>query len=149
MLKKTPLKRGNTSLKRSPLKKSNTPIKRGGKLKKSNKTPQQLEEDQLKRDMRTQFYKECVEKVGLRSAISGRRLSGERINYHHVKPKSKYPEVEFCFEVILPVTLDEHALLESNPEFFKENLDKIQFIEDNWEGCIQLSKEWETKYEKQ
>jgi hypothetical protein len=140
MLKRTPLKRAKSSLKRSPMKK-------GAPLKKVAKSEQRLAEDKLKKGKRTQFYEECKVKVGFRSAVSNKVLVGDRINYHHVKPKSKYPEVEFCFEVILPVTMDEHSTLESNPEAYVANLERIQFVEDNWEGCVQLSKEWELNYE--
>lgn len=49
------------------------------------------------------------------SELSGKKLYGE-INstwFHHILPKSKYPELRYCRENIIMLTFDEHNAVEN------------------------------------
>ena len=154
MLKKSPLKRGNSKLEKSPMKKDFSPIKGKGRLKKSGriksrvKSEEELIEEQLLCDKRTAFYKQCETKVGVRSAITGKYLTSPgRQNYHHVLQKSKYGDIEFSFNVILPLTLNEHSMVENDIDKFKENIEKINWVRNNYEQCQRESAKWEKEFE--
>jgi hypothetical protein len=156
MLKKSPLKRGNSKLEKSPMKKgfssmkksllSKGGLKKSGRIKSRVKSEEELIEEQLLRDKRTAFYKECAELSNGESDISGKRIGDSRIFFHHTKPKAKFPELAYCHLLILQVTMDEHSKCESDIYFYKENVEKIKFAEDNYELCKQLSAKWELDY---
>lgn len=156
MLKRTPLKRGkstiksSSSLKRGVGLKSSSTLKRGNTpIKKVNKTDERLVADQLKRDKRTAFFEECWEKLPKVSEVSGYKFrTFSRAHYHHTFPKSKYPEIEFCMDVILRVSFDEHQIVEGDLEIFEEAKAKRNWVKENWEKCIECSKLWEQNYEK-
>lgn len=140
-MKRTPLKRGTSTLSKG------SGLKRTGGIKKVSKSEDRLAEDKLKKDMRARFYEECQDILGIHSAISGRKFNNPgRGNYHHVKPKESFPEIEFCFHVILPVTYIEHAEVEADKSSHQENLDKIQWVENNFDLCVKLSQEWIKNY---
>ncbi len=56
------------------------------------------------------------------SEISGRWLGKEALTtfFHHILPKSKYPDAIFDAENIILLTSDEHAKVESDPVCFEE-----------------------------
>lgn len=56
------------------------------------------------------------------SEISGRWLGKEALTtfFHHILPKSKYPDAIFDAENIILLTSDEHAKVESDPGCFEE-----------------------------
>lgn len=57
-----------------------------------------------------------------KSEISGRWLGKEALStfFHHILPKSKYPEAIFDKENIILITFDEHQKVEQDPKFFDE-----------------------------
>lgn len=71
------------------------------------------------------FYEIMVERAEIEgvhvSEISGKRLYGE-INstwFHHILPKSKYPELRYCRENIIMLTSEEHNEVENGKEYEK------------------------------
>lgn len=56
------------------------------------------------------------------SEISGRWLGKEPLTifFHHILPKSKYPDAMFDEENIILLTVDEHAKVENDPVFYEE-----------------------------
>lgn len=67
------------------------------------------------------FYLEIWQERKHKSEISGRYLGKELFTYffHHILPKSKYPEAAFDKENIILVTMEEHAKLENDMYFFE------------------------------
>ena len=56
---------------------------------------------------------------GKESEISGKNLYGS-INstwFHHILPKSKYPELRYCVENIIILTSEEHNEVENGKEY--------------------------------
>lgn len=56
------------------------------------------------------------------SEVSGRWLGKEplMIFFHHILPKSKYPEAALDKENIILLTFEEHQKVENDPSFFEE-----------------------------
>lgn len=56
------------------------------------------------------------------SEVSGRWLGKEALTvfFHHILPKSKYPEAMLDEENIILLTFDEHTKVEGNPTCFEE-----------------------------
>lgn len=56
------------------------------------------------------------------SEISGRWLGKEPLTifFHHILPKSKYPDAMFDEENIILLTVDEHGKVENDPVFYEE-----------------------------
>jgi hypothetical protein len=148
MLKRTPLKQGNKPLKTSSGLKSSNSLKKGVALQKSAKSEERLEEDKLKKDKRTQFYLECAKISNRRSDVSGDRIGGERIHFHHLFPKSTNESIEFSFLCILQVTWNEHANLESDLDYYPVAKERREWIRENWEKIEKDSKLWEENYMK-
>ncbi len=57
-----------------------------------------------------------------KSEISGRWLGKEALStfFHHILPKSKFPEGIFDKENIILLTFDEHQKVEQDPTFYDE-----------------------------
>lgn len=57
-----------------------------------------------------------------KSEISGRWLGKEALTvfFHHILPKSKYPEAMFDVENIILITFEEHGKVEQDPIFYLE-----------------------------
>ena len=161
MLKKSPLKRGNSKLEKSPMKKDFSPIKKsllsksGGGLKKSGrikarvKSEKELIEEQLLRNKRTAFFSQCDDLLPNRSEISGKRIPMQnRATRHHCYLKSLFPEIEFSFRGILTCTFDEHAKLHGDLECFSIAKERRIWMKEHWDELIQESKNWEKNWEK-
>ncbi len=56
------------------------------------------------------------------SELSGKWLGKEALTtfFHHILPKSKYPQAMLDEENIILITFDEHSKVESDPTFFEE-----------------------------
>lgn len=56
------------------------------------------------------------------SEVSGRWLGKEALTtfFHHILPKSKYPDAAFDEENIILLTFDEHQKVEQDPVFYEE-----------------------------
>ncbi len=56
------------------------------------------------------------------SEVSGRWLGKEPLTifFHHILPKSKYPEAALDMENIILLTFEEHQKVEADPKCFEE-----------------------------
>lgn len=56
------------------------------------------------------------------SEVSGRWLGKEALTifFHHILPKSGFPDAIFDVENIILLTSDEHAKVENDPSFYEE-----------------------------
>lgn len=61
-------------------------------------------------------------KRGNKSEVSGERIYGEPSSayFHHILPKSKFPDGDLDPENIIILTMDEHANVENNMFIFEE-----------------------------
>ena len=65
------------------------------------------------------FFYFILTQRGKESEISGTKLYGE-INstwFHHILPKSKYPELRYCMDNIIVLTSDEHHAVENGKDY--------------------------------
>ncbi len=136
-LKKSPLKRGNSSLKKSP-------------IKKRIKSEEELEEERYQRLKMNIFFWECWESLPKYSEINPfyKFNDANKTHYHHLYPKSIYPELRYSLNNIICVSWEEHSLLDNDLEYFEEAKKKRIFIKENWEMCIEESKLWSETYDK-
>ena len=82
-----------------------------------------------------------------RSEISGKPIKGELNScwFHHIYPKSLYPDLRYCAENIIIVTSDEHARIESGEVFEEVELRKKK-IEQNYEQLVKDTKLYESDF---
>jgi hypothetical protein len=65
------------------------------------------------------FFYLILQTRGKESEISQSKLYGE-INstwFHHILPKSKFPELRYCVDNIIVLTSDEHNAVENGKEY--------------------------------
>lgn len=65
------------------------------------------------------FFYSLLQERGNESEISGKTLRGD-INscwFHHILPKSKYPELRYCPDNIIILTKEEHDEIEAGVEY--------------------------------
>jgi hypothetical protein len=57
-----------------------------------------------------------------KSEVSGKWLGDEALSifFHHILPKSKYPEARLDKDNIILLTFDEHTKVENDPTFYEE-----------------------------
>jgi hypothetical protein len=81
-----------------------------------NKSVIKVYEQIDKIEKRNQFFLEIWKKRRHYSEVSGTYLGKEPLStyFHHILPKSKYPQAEFDEENIVLLTLDEHTNVENN-----------------------------------
>jgi hypothetical protein len=81
------------------------------------------------------------------SMLSGEELKGPFTSmwFHHIYPKSKFPELRFCPENIIIVTADEHNQIESGITF-KELEIRKEYISENYEELVTSTKEYIEDY---
>jgi hypothetical protein len=81
------------------------------------------------------------------SEISNTPLYGELNStwFHHILPKSKYPELRFCPENIIIVTFDEHTEIESG-KYFDEVEKRKQQIVENYNDLVESTKTYLTEF---
>lgn len=81
------------------------------------------------------------------SEVSGKKLYGE-INstwFHHILPKSKYPELRYCIDNIIILTTDEHNAVEHGKEF--EEIEKRKAdIQKRYEELVEETKDYIENY---
>jgi hypothetical protein len=96
---------------RKPIKSKITIIKSGGRRvgKKQSQT-------------RYELFMFIWKKRGNKSEVSDERIYGEpsSAHFHHILPKSKFPEGDLDEDNIIILTMDEHANVESNMFTFEE-----------------------------
>ena len=56
--------------------------------------------------------------------------------FHHIYPKSKYPELRFCIENIILVTKEEHDQIEAGV-VFKEVEQKKKYIAEHYDELLE------------
>lgn len=88
-------------------------------------TKKQQEKTQKKKEMRAimlSVFMDIWHKRRHHSEVSGRWLGKEALTvfFHHILPKSKYPEAMLDEENIILLTFDEHTKVEGNPTCFEE-----------------------------
>jgi hypothetical protein len=88
----------------------------------TNKQKKKVEikkEDTLKQ---FNFFMEIWRKRDHSSEISGKWLGKEPFStfFHHILPKSKYPNARYEEDNIILLTLEEHERVENNPDYFEE-----------------------------
>ncbi len=77
------------------------------------------------------FFMEIWKKREHKSEISGEPLGKEAMStfFHHILPKSKYPEVAYNESNIILLTLDEHTNVEADIYRYEEiNRRRIQLL---------------------
>lgn len=91
------------------------------------------------------FYYVMTERASLDgsrvSEVSGKKLYGE-INstwFHHILPKSTYPELRYCMANIIMLTSDEHNEVE-NGKYFKEVEDRKIELQKDYDYYVEETK---------
>ena len=87
------------------------------------------------------FFYNILNDRGRESEISGKKLYGE-INstwFHHILPKSKYPELRYCEENIIVLTSDEHYEVE-NGKYYKEVEDRKTKLQKDFDEYVEDTK---------
>lgn len=77
------------------------------------------------------------------SEISGKKLYGE-INscwFHHILPKSKYPELRYCMANIIMLTTEEHDAVERG-QYFKEVEDRKIALQEDYDYYVEETKKY-------
>lgn len=69
-----------------------------------------------------ELYKSIWKERKQTSEVSGKKIYGEpkTIYFHHILPKSKYPQAKYDPENIILITGDEHATVEMNKYKYEE-----------------------------
>lgn len=84
------------------------------------------------------FFYHILNNRGRESEVSGKKLYGE-INstwFHHILPKSSYPELRFCGENIIILTSDEHNEVE-NGKYYKEVEDRKTKLQKEYDEHVE------------
>lgn len=115
-MKKTPLKRGNSTLKRTSKLKSNK------MLTKKTPDPKYLADRQQQREDDRVFYEALWQKRGPYSEVSKEWLGSEvnKACIHHIVPKSKWGEGRYIEENCILMTIQEHSNVENDPYKYEE-----------------------------
>lgn len=95
----------------------------GGKsIQKSSLLSKKLDKSEDKGLKMKMFFMDCWKTKPHRSEISGVYLGSEPMStyFHHILPKSKYPEACFDEENIILLTLDEHTNVEADIYKYEE-----------------------------
>jgi len=81
------------------------------------------------------------------SEISGTKLYGSLRStwFHHIYPKSKYPELRYCPDNIIMVTEDEHNEIEHG-KTFPELERRKKAIASQYEELVESTKTYELEY---
>lgn len=95
------------------------PMKRHAKKKKAVSMIDKMKPLQHKTNIRQARYNLFMvlwKKRGPHSEVSGERIYGEpsSAHFHHILPKSKYPEADLDPENIIIMTMDEHNNVEND-----------------------------------
>lgn len=113
-------------LKRTGLSRGNKPLKRVA-FKKKRKSQEDIASDRKElEEMRNVFLSIWDERRGndgvVRSEISGTSLGAEPLTtlFHHIYPKSKYPEYKLHKDNIILLTFEEHQKAENDVHYYEE-----------------------------
>ena len=94
-------------------------IQQNKSVKKINKEKQDL------------FFYMLLGERGPYSEETGKKLYGEITScwFHHILPKSKYPELRYCHENVILLTSDEHNSVENGKELKEVEKRKLYILE--------------------
>lgn len=95
------------------------PLKRG-RIK--QKIPSNIEEKEQRSRILYELFQEIWKERQHLSEVSGKDLRTEALTwmFHHILPKSKYPEAAFDKDNIILLTWEEHQLVEGDPYRYEE-----------------------------
>lgn len=81
-----------------------------------------LPERKAELDKQWKFFYEIWSERPHRSEVSGRPIFGEPLSiyFHHIFPKTKFPDMKFDKDNIIILTFEEHQQVEANPFIFEE-----------------------------
>lgn len=99
----------------------------------SIKKPKSVQNNNQLSDM-NKFFMDIWKKSDKKSEVSGKFLGKEPSTafFHHILPKSKYPEACFDEENIILLTLDEHANVESDIYKYELINNKRTYLLEKW-----------------
>jgi hypothetical protein len=88
----------------------------------SSKQQEKIEERKKKTLEMKLVFMEIWKKRKHNSEVSGKWLGREPLTvfFHHILPKSKYPEAQMDEENIILLTFDEHTFVETFPDKYPE-----------------------------
>lgn len=87
------------------------------------------------------FFYFILTQRGNESELSSIKLNGE-INstwFHHILPKSKYPELRYCIDNIIVLTGDEHNAIE-NGKYYEEIERRKKDIQLRYDELVEETK---------
>jgi len=81
------------------------------------------------------FFLEIWKKKPHKSEISGTYLGSEALStfFHHILPKSKYPEASLDEEHIILLTWEEHDQVEMDPTRYEEVNERRELLKQKYE----------------
>jgi hypothetical protein len=81
------------------------------------------------------FFMDIWQKREHYSEVSGRWLGKEArsFHFHHILPKSKYPEAAFDEDNIILLTFEEHGKVENNPTFYEEVNRRREILKEKYD----------------
>lgn len=93
------------------------------------------------------FFYTLLQSRGRYSEISNLELKGDITSmwFHHIYPKSKYPELRFCPENIIIINSDEHNSIELGSTF-PELEKRKKIIAENYENLVKDTEEYIKDY---
>lgn len=93
------------------------------------------------------FFYLILQLRGKVSEVSDKKLYGE-INstwFHHILPKSKYPELRYCADNIIILTSDEHNAVENGTYFEEVEKRKID-IQTRYDQLVEETEDYVENY---
>jgi len=101
----------------------------------SDKRKKALKEKEAVRAMMLSVFMDIWLEREHKSEVSGRWLGKEALStfFHHILPKSKYPEAIFDPENIIMLTFEEHQKVENDPTFFKEVNERREKLREKYD----------------
>ena len=97
-------------------------LKSTGKLRSKAKSKEQVEKEKEDTERMWNLFLEIWEERGPYSEVSGERIFGEPLSiyFHHILPKSKFPEQAYNKENIILLSWIEHDNVEVDPYRYEE-----------------------------
>jgi hypothetical protein len=82
-----------------------------------------------------EFFLQIWKKKPHKSEISGQSLGSEALStyFHHILPKSKYPEAMLDEENIILLTMEEHDQVEMDPTRYEEVNKRRELLKQKYE----------------
>lgn len=93
------------------------------------------------------FFYLILQTRGKESEITHKPLYGEISStwFHHILPKSKYPELRYCVENIIILTPDEHNSVENGTHYDEVAKRKID-LQERYEELVEETKDYVENY---